>query len=197
MKKIWLIFTFISLVSGGLVSCSDDDDNKKKEFIITISSVKRVYNGLYDFCPYFAKYDGNDYWTEFLDIEEFEHEEGYEYVLRVKWEIINNKENKYILLETISKTKKQSEDIPDQIISFLIASKRPPGSEASYYIKDGSEWTIFDNQITGFNYEEGYEYSISVRLRFREHEENTSKYRYILNSYLGQEKKLSEGLPSE
>jgi len=203
MKTKFTIFLLVSFVCAGFVSCSDDDD-ETKVFDVTISSVQKVYDGDFVFSPYFGKQEGDNTWKPFDYIYGFEHEEGYEYVLKVKQEKHPNRDMadapmyKYTLLEVLSKVKKESENIPMQGIHMTIASKRPQGTDfPSYYVRyRGGKWIVFEQEIKGLEYEEGSEYSIYAGLTFLGHDA-TPKYSYSLINTFKKEEKESEGLPLE
>ncbi|MBB4036900.1 hypothetical protein GGR21_002814 [Dysgonomonas hofstadii] len=198
MKRLFFLLFLVPFICGGLVSCSDDDT---KVFDVTISSVKKVYDGSYVFSPYFAKQEGDNTWKPFGYIEGFEHEEGYEYMLKVRQEKVHDGEiadaptHKQILLEVLSKTKKESENIPIQGAHALIASKRPQNTATpSYYIKIMKDWEVYEGEIEGFEYEEGYEYRVYLGLTFMGHEADP-KYSYSIIDSFKKEQKDSEGLP--
>ena len=119
--------------------------------ILTIAAEKTMYDGGFFHSPYFAKIGNSENWETFSGIEDFEHEDGFQYVIRVLKEQWHNGEiqdvsiYRYVLLETISKTKKYSKSLPDQHLYLSISSKSQ--------LDDLPE-------IEGFQYEEGYEYYI-------------------------------------
>ena len=192
----------MSVACGGFVSCSDDDDDMKI-FDVTVASVERVYSGSdFSFNPYFAKKKDDKSWGT-IDIQGFEHEEGYEYVLKIKQErhpcrdMADAPMYIYTLLETLSKTKKESENIPMQVVQACIASKRPLGAaNPSYYVRIRGEWDVYEGEIEGLEYEEGYEYQVFLGLTFLGHDA-VPKYDYSLIHLFEKKQKESEGLPVE
>ena len=205
-----LIPSLISLfLIFNALSCSDifkGDNEKDRAFNLTIASVKtsiyldRINNPLY-----FAKIHPQDEWVYFDWVKGFDYEEGYEYVIRVwreKWhngEIIDASIYRYTLLKVISKTKKNSEGPFEEVFFLTVASRKNDDPETMtenpYYVlsPDSSGWDIFPS-ITGFDYEEGYEYQIFV-LRRVETTQSLVKTSYICKEILRKEARDSEGLP--
>jgi len=202
MKTKFTILLLISFICAGFVSCSDDDDDDERVFNVIISSVQKVYNTDFGFSPYFGKQAEDDAWKPFDNIEGFEHEEGYEYILKLKQakhpdrDMADAPVYKYTLLEVLSKVKKESENIPIQGIHMIIASERPKNTASpSYYVSYmGGDWKILEQEIEDFEYEEGYEYSIYAGLTFLGHY-TTPKYSYSVIETYSKEKKESIALP--
>ena len=117
MKKFILPLILLFFICG-TISCKDDLDSND-ELILIVASEKAIDTRTTYYMPYFVKYHPLDEWHYFLPIEGFEHEKGYEYVVRVwreKWhngEIMDAGIYRYTLLEVISKIKKNSDGLPD------------------------------------------------------------------------------------
>lgn len=110
--KNYRIFWLLCL-SLTLMAC----DKKEKEFILTVASEKGSCFVVGEFSCYIVKYDKSDTWTTITEsIPGFDYEPGYEYVIEVKERHIKNEPEdylgEYILMNVISKTKKQSENLP-------------------------------------------------------------------------------------
>lgn len=123
MRKLILFLTVILFVS-----CSKDDNDTKILKLRVASEVK-----IFDNPPnigdetsflrrmYWVKFPGDKQWrTLYPNIEGFEHEAGYEYVLKVEQTEPVSKimdapiEHFYKLLKVISKEKKQSEGLSNE-----------------------------------------------------------------------------------
>lgn len=183
MKTIISHLLLAMLLSVSFVSCTTDDEHSK-ELTLIIASEKCANYSSWEECgnysswsssPYFAKSTETDRWDTFSYIEGFDHEVGYEYRVKVwqeKWhngEIADAPMYRYKLLEVLSKVKKDSENIPDQLIYLIIASRKTPDSTLPYYVKTlhySPQWTPCQ-EIEGFEYEEGYQYEIVVEKKFR------------------------------
>jgi hypothetical protein len=150
LLSAWCIFSILSCQKGDIL----------EELTLTIAAEKPMYDGGFFYSPYFAKTENSENWEFFDGIEGFNPEDGFQYVIRVSKEQWHNGEiqdasiYRYVLLETISKTKKYSESLPDQHLYLDIQSK-----------------TQFEAlpEIEGFQYEEGNKYFIHV---IREYEGN-------------------------
>lgn len=107
--KNYRIFWLLCL-SLTLMAC----DKKEKEFILTVASERYV---LGETPCYIVKFDKSDKWTIIGEaISGLDYEPGNEYVVSVKKEYIKNPPQDYlgayIVQNILSKTKKQSENLP-------------------------------------------------------------------------------------
>lgn len=115
MKRIYSIFLIIVLF---LFSCSKDE-NVIETIIVASRKVMDIEpSGASEREYFLIKTNKSDKW-EYLspNIQGFNYEEGYEYMLKVRITTINNPQQdqypkSYALIEIISKTKKQSENLP-------------------------------------------------------------------------------------
>ena len=88
-------------------------------------------------------------------------------------------------------------------INLTIASKRAPFVESMinsprYYVKyDGDkEWSLFYSHIEGFDYQEGYEYVLNVKVTtISDPPMDASSKDYKLNHVISREEKESENIP--
>lgn len=188
------------LTSISFLSC-DDNDNDEQVFQVTVASVK-LFNSidetlpvannktinnskdiLADFFPsFYVKYENKENW-EILNapgISGFNHEEGYEYVLRIK-----SKPTGYAcpeigvsLVEEISKVQKDSENLPMQVAFITVASQKTGDESNPYYIAKGNTWIKFP-AIEGFEsvYEGGYQYEVTISCKYNGVKANP-KYSY-------------------
>lgn len=111
MKKIGLIIVSVVLFIG----CSVSSDTVK----MTVASEKQVAVGVAPMDVFLVKEGDATEWMFFYsDIEGFDYESGYEYVLEVKKERVEEpipadaSSIKYILVKEISKIQKESSDLP-------------------------------------------------------------------------------------
>ena len=89
-------------------------------------------------------------------------------------------------------------------INITIASKRAPFVESMinsprYYVKyDGDqEWSLFYSHIEGFDYQEGYEYVLNVKVTtISDPPMDASSKDYKLNHVISREEKESENIPN-
>lgn len=175
MKKIEL---FIIVVVGLLLSCSNNKDTVK----MTIASETRTAMGAAPMEVMLVKEGDASEWLYFYsNIEGFDYEPGYEYVLEVKKENIEGplpadaSSIKYTLVKEISKTKTTSANLPENVVAdkdivrMVIASEKRTAMGVApievLLVKEGdaSEWSYFYSNIEGFNYEPGYEYILDVK----------------------------------
>lgn len=200
MRNTILFLTVLLFAPGAaFVSCSSDNDYNK-ELILTVASKALLNTGYESSHAYYVKPKGVVDWMPFESISGFDYEEGYEYIIRVsqeKWhdgEVQDAGIYKYAFLRLISKTKKNSENIPAQRFFLSIASKNVTDSEVSghpYYAKmTGDNWTTFP-EIEGFDYTPGYEYVLLIDRKFND---NSTEYYSYVETY-EQMLKESEGLP--
>lgn len=202
MNTKTILAVLFVLVFGLFTSCSDDDDKKTIEYTINIASVKRVlcYDPLTDTSPYFAKEEKAKGWERHHSIHNFDYEEGYEYLIRVRREYDKSMEGmmdaspyKYYLVEQISKTKKDSENIIDYGYIY-IDSKGTGDPKLPYYMKRywGEDWEKVE-PIAGFDYKEGYQYTLAVEAKYNG-ATASPRYTYKCIAIVGDPKKESEGL---
>ncbi|MDR2238290.1 MAG: DUF4377 domain-containing protein [Chryseobacterium sp.] len=113
-------------------------------------------------------------WSNFYsNIEGFTYEPGYEYVLKVKTEKIENPpadapSEKYILVKQVSKTKKATADSAEKTLIVgpqTVDCSAGAGRMKCMQVKESASgsWTNFYSNIEGFNYEPGYEYVLKVK----------------------------------
>ena len=204
MKKTLYILAILAV--SIFTACSGDDDHNK-EYTLTVASVKPLNIFLPDHegrPSFFVKNEKEDKWQAYDYINDFEYEEAYEYLIRVKQEKWHNGEiqdasmYKTTLLEVISKTKNDSENIPLQGGDLKIASRKT-GEESSpfyvenYSIENGRMWILFP-PIKDFEYQEGYEYKIRVIAKYNGANAQPL-YDYSLDTEWSKEKFDSVGLP--
>lgn len=121
---------FICLVS--FVSCEkNEDENEPKvtgyqEYILTVASQKLQgvvgigVNVLTD--VYAVKKDKSQEWKQFADIQDFDYKNGYEYVIKIsETNYLDYRRgtpswSEYKLIEIISKEKKNSQGLPENLI---------------------------------------------------------------------------------
>ncbi|MCD8182061.1 MAG: DUF4377 domain-containing protein [Bacteroides sp.] len=128
MKYILLLLSFLFVFAG----CSKDDNQKDKIITLTIASEKRMgyisWSSYVGPC-YLVKDVGSDQWLFFRQyIKGFDpyYEEGYEYVVELNWHIdsfdsslADQELDSYSLRKIISKEKKDSENLPADIVPHL------------------------------------------------------------------------------
>lgn len=216
MKRILCISVLFVLTLGLFYACSDDEKKDAKEYTLTVASVKPLVV-FSEYCEagypsYYVKYEGEDDWKTYQSIRDFTHEEGYEYVIRVRdeidqhyWDIINGggvvcggyQTGRIVkLLEIISKESKESQNIPVESKAVKIASKGTKDQEYPYFYYGAcwiGEWQKFP-QIENFEYEEGYEYFIEIACKYNGSNANP-KYTYTYIKTHEKEKKDSDRLP--
>lgn len=128
MKKILLLFLMTALIS----CLNEEQEGKKilgyKEYIMTVASQKvpgLIYVGCGSFSlgdVYGIKKESSQEWESFADIQNFDHENGYEYVIRIsETNYLDNRRSEpawteYELIEVISKEKKDSKGLPEHFI---------------------------------------------------------------------------------
>ena len=205
MKKHLSLYVSTFLISLLFFSCSDDDKDNKVMYV-TIASEERMYDCDYIFSRYWAKIDNSNEWTTQGHIEGFEHESGNEYYLKIwreKWhdgEIADAPIHRYKLLELISKKKKDTEDIPSQYLLTTIASEKAPDDgiipyHPYYFLNcETGKWERLVGDMNGFDYEEGYEYFISLERKFNGSNADP-KFSYIYRETHSKKEKDSFGLP--
>jgi len=119
--------------------------------------------------PYFARVDGSSAWQYFDDISGFEFQEGHEYELRIwqeKWhdgEIMDASIYRYKLLEVLSDIEKDTPDIPIQYVYAKIAPEKSPAGNFYVCFPYKREEV---REISNFDYEAGYEYSIGMYVTY-------------------------------
>jgi len=193
MKKSFLshllLLPFLLFIG---VACDNSDDLDRegnphnRKMIITVASEKFVYDDFEEFSPYWVKEDYKTEWTRFDGIKGFEHEAGYECTLEIwreKWhdgEIMDASIYRYKLLNILDKVKKDTENFPDQTLYIDIASKKTSDPANPYFArpKIHYEWEPFP-KIEGFEYVEGNEYSLLIKMHFKG-SEAPAKYTYSL-----------------
>ncbi len=225
MKKLSSILILLLLSLCLFISCSDDDEKDVEEVKLTVASVKlfeeatetltgvpnNIKTKVYIPPRYLVKLKGGSEWIGLIDIANFEHQEGYEYLIRAKKEKIEGNiaqtlpsvttsdlyGYQFTFLEEISKTKKDSENIPIQQGMFRLASRKTGDADYPYYVYEWkNEGWLKSPKIEGFTHEDGYEYHINISAKYLG-ASATPKYSYTLISELNKEKKDSEGLPEQ
>ena len=112
MNRIILLLVAIPLF---LISCNSNTEKTEK---LIIASEQGDCVGVVPMKCLLVKKEGKSEWEFFYnDIEGFNYEPGYEYVLEIKTEKIENpvadgSSLKYILVKEVSKTQKISADLP-------------------------------------------------------------------------------------
>lgn len=112
MNRIILLLVAIPLF---LISCNSNTEKTEK---LIIASEQGDCVGVVPMKCLLVKKEGKSEWEFFYnDIEGFNYEPGYEYVLEIKTEKIENpvadgSSLKYILVKEVSKTQKTSADLP-------------------------------------------------------------------------------------
>lgn len=156
--------------------------------------------------------DSWEYW--YSGIEGFEYEPGFEYELEVRRIDIKNPPMdspsvKYVLVKELSKTAKQSEDLPASVINKPAATERITvasemidcvgvGPMRCLLVKrpDSTEWEYWYSPIEGFEFQPGYEYVLEIRKEpVEEIMMDASSIRYTLVKELSRSRKTSEGIP--
>ncbi len=121
-----------------------------------------------------VKENASGNWTNFYsNIEGFTYEPGYEYVLKVKTEKIENppadgSSIKYTLVKQVSKTKKAELAANEKTIIVgpqTVECSAGAGRMQCMQVKESASenWTNFYSHIEGFTYEPGYEYVLKVK----------------------------------
>lgn len=112
MKKLGFLMIVVLAL---FVACNNPTDNVK----MTIASEKQVAVGVAPMEVFLVKEGDATEWSFFYsNIEGFNYEPGYEYVIEVKKEAVEEpvpadaSSIRYILVKEISKTQKQSADLP-------------------------------------------------------------------------------------
>lgn len=127
MKYLFLLLSFFIVFTG----CGKDEDEKDKIITLTIASEKRMgYAGWTgSLAPYYlTKNMEDDKWRFFcIYIEGFDYEEGYEYVVEIKVHeepvdptLADQELISYSLHKIISKEKKKSENLPEDLDALTI-----------------------------------------------------------------------------
>lgn len=177
MKTIrFLLFAVVVLtISTIFCACDNGDDNENsKEYTIIVASIQTIMFNSDHHYPYFVKYEGTNEWVHHSRISGFSYTEGYEYVIRVRRdydkseeEVLGGSPYSFILLEEISKTQKDSENIPLQNGWINIHSNGTGDPDFPYYVFESytGSWKKFP-PIEGFEFEEGYKYAIGVSCKY-------------------------------
>lgn len=108
-----------------------------------------------------------------------------------------------IILSTLLFTSCNKDDF--MIETIIIASEKAIGTEPSglskrdYFLikqKTSAKWEYLAQDIQGFEYEKGYEYTLRVKIQtIKKPKEDQYPESYILLEVLSKEKKHSENLP--
>ncbi len=207
MKKTLYI---LAILAVSIFTACSDDDKKSIEYTMTVASAQRVMFIADHFSPYYVKHQGQNEWKEHAYIKDFSHQEGYEYVIRVRRDYDKSMEGmdggsvySYHFLEEISKTPKDSENIPIQTGWIDIASKGTGDTNYPFYMRDlyTGNWKKIA-PIEGFEYkegskdgyEEGYEYKLEISCKYNG-AEAPHKYSFKYIKTHSKEKFDSVGLP--
>ena len=117
MKRLGLLFVMAALaVVAGLSACSGGST----ETLTVASETRQCYGVGIQECM-LVKSAGDETWSFFYgNIEGFDYEPGYEYVLKVRKEEVKNPPQdassvKYVLVRIVSKVEKTSEGLPAEI----------------------------------------------------------------------------------
>lgn len=127
MKYLFLLLPFLFVFTG----CGKNENKKDEIVTLTIASEKRMgYAGWTgSLAPYYlAKNMEDDKWRFFcIYIEGFDYEEGYEYVVEIKVHeepvdptLADQELISYSLHKIISKEKKKSENLPEDLDALTI-----------------------------------------------------------------------------
>lgn len=117
MRKILLLFTAIALAAVALVFTACSGKKMKTETLIVASSQGDCVGVAPQKCLLIMR-EGENTWEYWYDgIEGFDYEPGYEYVILIHHEKIENppadRPNvRYVLDKMVSKTEKESVDMP-------------------------------------------------------------------------------------
>lgn len=218
MRKTFIGVIVLSLAVI-LLSCGDDDSDGAKEYTLTVASTKHFVqiedylaaatNVKSNLTPattplYYVKKDGEQEWSKLhYPIVGFTHQEGYEYVIRVKMETIpyaTADDACFVMpsatfLEEISKEKKDSERLPAEEGLFTVASEKTGDDALPYYVYHHitAKW-VKCPPIEGFVHEQGNEYILEVRYKYNG-AEAPQRYSFTKKKIIKQEERDSQGLP--
>ena len=190
--KLHKFIGFVICVFAVVVSCNDvvvdveqPEENAGEEIVegsesweetLTVASEKCIYPSGY--ALFYIKKDSGAQWEMFDDsIKGFDYEPGYEYVIVVKVTMTpeppeDAPDRTYSLVRIVSKEKKDS-DVP--VYENPTWEERWTVSHESVVKEDGSVclkvmrdstigWETVCTDISGFEYEAGYEYVIQVKI---------------------------------
>lgn len=119
IREVILLFAVIALAASCGTSKNVTEDTVK----MTVASEKRIAMGVGPMEVFLVKEGEETEWSYFYsNIDGFDYESGYEYVLEVKKEKIDDppmdsSSIKYTLVKEVSKTQKTSENMPEDIVS--------------------------------------------------------------------------------
>lgn len=205
MKRFVLLFLLIPLLGA----CDKEESVVQTWTVASEKGVAGVWFG-FGFVPAdIVKKSSDGGWELFTGtIDGFVFEEGYESRIRVRIDPIANPPadgpvNRYTMERLISRTPARSVDKDDFSPAFdvLVASQRGTYYDFDcYWIKDlrypDPRWEPLPVEIDGFEYEPGFEYTLSVKATAEKSPE-TGKYgiRLTLLEEYAKEEVESEGLP--
>lgn len=110
MKYISALFVFFTLLSCNSPRGASSSDRTTKPVEVIVASYKVKCTGLAEQSCFLIKLKAEDEWTYYYnDLDGFDYEEGYEYVVKVKKirasnEVTDASDFKYELVEIVSKT---------------------------------------------------------------------------------------------
>lgn len=126
MKKILLLFLVIALISCKKEEQEGEKIAGYKEYTMIVASQKLqgiVGVGSYFLSEVYAVQDvGSQKWKPLVNIQGFDYENGYEYVIKIsETNYLDYRRGdpawtEYKLIEVISKEKKESEGLPEHFI---------------------------------------------------------------------------------
>ena len=171
MKPVRIVFALFIMAVVLLSACAPQpagDDVPEKTILVAPVLVECEGEGPQT-CT-LVKENPEDNWQLFYDqIEGFEYEEGYDYIIKVREEQVENppaggSSIRWILVEVVSKEKVEH---PEKlvIVGPYLVECEGEGPRLCMLVKESRErdWQLFYDQIEGFEFEEGYEYQIRVR----------------------------------
>lgn len=187
-SRITVITLFLLLISLVISACdAQQPETQEEEGVKTIYVGPQLVDcvGVAPQQCLLVKEDPQaEYTLHYFPIEGFDYEEGYEYELRIREEAIESppadgSSIKWTLVEEVSKTPAQPSETPLQVEE---TEKVEEGEMISVYIgpelvecegvapqqcmqvklSPEDDYTLFYDQIEGFEYEPGYEYELRV-----------------------------------
>lgn len=125
---------------------------------------------------YLVKENPEDEWELFYnEIAGFNYESGFDYEIEVEIEEIENppadgSSLKYTWVRTLNKQPNTEAQMESEIVILFVGPEKVgcegAGPQECYLVKENpeDEWEFFYNEITGFNYEPGFDYEIEVEV---------------------------------
>lgn len=164
-NRNFLVMLFMAIFTViGVTSCNDDDEEGRKvtdykEYTLTVASVKLPgvltssgSNVLTD--VYAVKNEQSTDWEAQGSIGKFEYEEGYEYQIRISetsyldYSMGDPAWTEYLLLEVISKERKDSENLPPHFIpNWYFEQYCPYINPAFVYAIEADQKEVIENDL--------------------------------------------------